>query len=75
MAQLLLANEADVEARDEEGNTPLHVAAQNQQTELVHMLLDGGADADSENQVLVCFARVFFSSCNFILIVLHFETR
>lgn len=51
VAELLLANEADMEAKDVNGNTPLHVAAQNQQTGLVQLLLETGADPDSENLV------------------------
>lgn len=40
-----------MEAKDVNGNTPLHVAAQNQQTGLVQLLLETGADPDSENMV------------------------
>lgn len=53
VAELLLANEADMEAKDVNGNTPLHVAAQNQQTGLVQLLLETGADPDSENLVSI----------------------
>lgn len=51
VAEYLLAHDADMEARDNGGNTPLHSAAQNQQTRLVQLLLDSGADPDSENLV------------------------
>lgn len=51
VAEYLLAHDSDMEARDNGGNTPLHVAAQNQQTTLVQILLDSGADPDSENSV------------------------
>lgn len=51
VSELLLSHEADMEAKDISGNTPLHVAAQHQQTELVQILLEAGADPDSENSV------------------------
>lgn len=51
VAKLLLTHEADMEAKDTNGNTPLHVASQNQQTDLVQILLESGADPDSENLV------------------------
>lgn len=40
-----------MESRDSQGNTPLHTAAQHQQTKLVQLLLDHGADPDAENSV------------------------
>lgn len=51
MVQLLLGHETDMETRDVSGNTPLHVAAQNQQTRIVEILLEAGADPDAENEV------------------------
>jgi ankyrin repeat protein len=51
VAELLLAHETDMEAKDVTGNTPLHVASQHQQTRLVQILLEAGADPDSENSV------------------------
>lgn len=56
VAELLLAHEADVEARDAQGNTPLHLAAQQQQTRLVQILLESGADPDPENSVFSLFS-------------------
>ena len=53
VAEYLLAHEADMEARDSLGNTPLHVATQHQQTQLVQILLDSGADPDSENSASI----------------------
>lgn len=58
MAEYLLAHETDVEARDSSGNTPLHIAAQHQQTKLVQLLLDGGADTDPENSVSIFFSII-----------------
>lgn len=51
VTEYLLAHEASMEAKDNAGNTPLHVAAQNQQTRIVQLLLDSGADPDPENAV------------------------
>lgn len=51
MTQLLLNHEADMEAKDVNDNTPLHTGAQHQQTNIVQILLDAGADPDSENEV------------------------
>lgn len=48
---MLLAREAAMEARDNQENTPLHVAVKHKQNEIVQILLDNGADPDSENQV------------------------
>lgn len=56
VAEYLLTHEGDMEARDLQGNTPLHIAAQHQQTKLVQALLNHGADPDSENSVsYFCF--------------------
>lgn len=53
VTEYLLAHEADLEARDSTGNTPLHIAAQHQQTKLVQLLLDSGSDPDPENSVSI----------------------
>jgi ankyrin repeat protein len=45
----LLEAGADVNARDSEGWTPLHAAAQNDSVELIGLLLDAGAEIDAEN--------------------------
>lgn len=55
VTELLLSHEADMEAKDINGNTPLHVAAQHQQTKIVQILLDANADPDSENLVSELF--------------------
>jgi ankyrin repeat protein len=44
IAQLLLENGADPNARQEQGFTPLHAAAQHGDAELAQLLLDHGAD-------------------------------
>ena len=45
----LLAQAADVEAKDRGGNTPLHEAAYAGRTQVAELLLDGGADANASN--------------------------
>ena len=49
LAESLLAAGASVEARDEEGNTPLHFAALRHDDRAVRALLAKGADAEAEN--------------------------
>lgn len=46
----LLARGADVKARDGDGDTALHGAAQTGNVEVVRMLLDKGADPNAKNQ-------------------------
>lgn len=48
-ARLLLDTGLDLEARDEEGNTPLMAAANYAQTEVVQMLLRRGADVKARD--------------------------
>lgn len=48
---LLRQEGVEKEARDEDGNAPLHVAAENQQTLTVQILLDSGCPTDPENTV------------------------
>src|SRR5260370_10422126 len=47
VAELLLANKADVNAKSIGGETPLHVAALNGQKELAELLLANKADVNS----------------------------
>lgn len=47
----LLLHDADAAARDQDGSTPLHVAAENQQSAVVQELLGHGVDPDAENAV------------------------
>lgn len=46
----LLAHGADVKARDGDGDTALHGAAQTGNVDIVRMLLDKGADPNAKNQ-------------------------
>jgi len=46
----LLANGADVNARDEVGETPLHIAVFTNNVELVQLLLEQGADIQARGQ-------------------------
>ena len=41
---------ADIEAKNSEGNTPLHFAAQSGNTEVIMALLAAGADINATNQ-------------------------
>jgi ankyrin repeat protein len=57
----LLASGADKEAKEEHGDTPLHLAAQQGHVEVVEVLLSAGCDMDARNNVqatpLGCAAR------------------
>lgn len=49
VTEVLLANKAEVNAQDSQGNTPLFIAAQLGQTNIVQILLTAGADVTVEN--------------------------
>jgi ankyrin repeat protein len=49
MAKLLLASKADVNAKDDTGGTPLHLAAKYDSRDVAELLLANGADVDSKN--------------------------
>lgn len=70
---MLLAREADMEARDNQGNTPLHLAVQHQQNRVVQILLESGADPDNEN--LVINIRLNFIFKLIIKLISRKETR
>jgi len=48
----LVEKGADINAKDEKGNTPLHLAAYNGFTETVRLLVDKGADINAVNNSL-----------------------
>jgi ankyrin repeat protein len=48
---LLLKYGACLETRDEEGRTPLSLAAESNGTEMVRFLLDAGADINSRDHI------------------------
>jgi ankyrin repeat protein len=50
MAKLLLSSGANIEARDENGDTPLIRAAGFGQTDIVRLLLEKGADVEATNK-------------------------
>lgn len=51
VVDFLLGHGADVLAKDEEQNSPLHVAVENKQTLVVQMLLEAGNPTNIENSV------------------------
>lgn len=51
VAQVLLANNADVSARKKDGVTPLHVAAALGRSEIVELLLADGADVNAKDDI------------------------
>jgi ankyrin repeat protein len=51
VVEFLLRHDAELEARDEDGNCPLHTATEHQQTQVVQLLLDSGSQPDAENVV------------------------
>lgn len=62
MANALLAHGADVNIKDDEGNTALMAAAWGSSDKMVQLLLQHGAKVDAENQKqknAVYFAKVF----------------
>ena len=48
IAELLLTHGAEVDARNKDHWTPLHIACQNGKLEIVHLLLDNGAEVNAE---------------------------
>ena len=48
MAELLIANGADIEARDIQNDTPLHLALHHTKKALAELLLDHGADIEAK---------------------------
>lgn len=50
IAKLLIENGADVNKKDKENNTPLHIAVQNNSLELVKLLIEKGADVNATDK-------------------------
>jgi len=48
---LLLAGKASVNVRNNDGNTPLHLAASNDHVEIVELLLAGKTDVNAKNNL------------------------
>ena len=49
-AEVLLKNGADVNAKNKDGDTPLHHAARNSNYNTVEVLLKNGADVNAKNK-------------------------
>ena len=51
IARLLLQNGADVNARDDNGFTPLHIAAMHGHVDILHLLVEYGADLEAQDNI------------------------
>ena len=49
VAEVLLANKADINARNDVGNTPLHIAEISANKEMAALLISKGADVNARN--------------------------
>ena len=49
-ASVLIANDAEVDAKDEDGWTPLHWAAHNNAPEIAKMLIEHGAEVNAKDE-------------------------
>lgn len=54
IAGILIANNADVMARDVAGITPLHMAAAKGRSEIISLLISSGAEADDNKNIWKC---------------------
>ena len=52
VVEYLLQKEANVEARDNDGNVPLHLSTENKQTRVTQVLLEYGTSPNIANEVL-----------------------
>ena len=50
MARFLLGKGADIDATCEDGSTPLHIAVQNDSSNVVHFLLENGAILEAKTK-------------------------
>lgn len=65
VAEFLIKHESDLEARDLEGNSPLHLAVENKQNMMVSLLLEAGTPVDIENNVSLIISG--HSQCYFLI--------
>ncbi|XP_055848446.1 serine/threonine-protein phosphatase 6 regulatory ankyrin repeat subunit A-like [Episyrphus balteatus] len=71
--EILLANKANINSKNENGDTALHIAVQYENTNIVETLVKNGADIDSKNNVYVTplHRAINFNSFGAIYILLE----
>lgn len=61
VVEFLLQKEADMEARDKDGNIALHLSTENKQTRATQILLEYGTSPDVANEVIQKSLKCFLS--------------
>lgn len=61
VVQFLLQREADMDARDKDGNIPLHLSTENKQTRVTQVLLENGNFPDTTNEVKSRFLHFYIA--------------
>ncbi|QKX58041.1 uncharacterized protein TRUGW13939_05161 [Talaromyces rugulosus] len=72
LVQILLRSPKNLEAKDNQGRTPLLIAVDNLQFEVIHRLVNAGAQVNALNNMnqnalhLICIKRQSSDSCNLL---------